>query len=83
MRCADTSNKGKMTFIDRQKYFESELETRAQNIINMADDDADNWWHLNQLKTIGTYVCSCNVRLFNCLMTSNIRIEDVYGTRRN
>ena len=58
-----------MNFIDCQKNLESELESRAQDIMNIADEEVDTWWHLNQLKTIGTYEPSYNIGLLDCLST--------------
>ena len=58
-----------MNFIDCQKNLELELEFRAQDIMNIADEEVDTWWHLNQLKTIGTYEPSYNIGLLDCLST--------------
>ena len=69
LRCACPSNEVKMNFIDCQKNLESELESRAQDIMNIADEEVDTWWHLNQLKTIGTYEPSYNIGLLDCLST--------------
>ena len=54
----------------KKKNLELELESRAQDIMSMADEDVDTWWHLNQLKTIGTYEPPYNIGLLDCLLTS-------------